>query len=121
MNFLADESVDHPIVERLRDDGHDVLAVAEMAPGMPDETVLAQANQRGALLLTGDKDFGELVFRQHRVTAGVVLVRLAGVSAGAKAEIVSATIRDHGTELLHAFTVISPGMVRIRPRLSYEE
>ncbi len=37
MNFFADESVDHPIVERLRDDGHDVLAVAEMAPGMPDE------------------------------------------------------------------------------------
>ncbi len=44
MNFLADESVDHPIVERLRDDGHDVLAVAEMAPSIPDETVLAHAN-----------------------------------------------------------------------------
>ena len=42
MNFLADESVDHPIVERLRDDGHDVLAVAEMAPSVPDETVLAR-------------------------------------------------------------------------------
>ena len=78
---------------------------------------MAQANQRGDLLLTADKDFGELVFRQHRVTAGVVLIRLAGLSAGAKAEIVSAVIRDYGAELLHAFTVISPGMVRIRPRL----
>ena len=87
MNFLADESVDHPIVERLRDDGHDVLAVAEMAPSIPDETVLAHANQREDLLVTADKDFGELVFRQHRVTAGVVLIRLAGLSAGAKAEI----------------------------------
>jgi predicted nuclease of predicted toxin-antitoxin system len=117
MNFFADESVDHPIVERLRADGHDVLAVAEMAPSIPDETVLAQANQRGDLLLTGDKDFGELVFRQHRVTAGVVLIRLGGLSAGAKADIVSVTIRDYGPELLHAFTVISPGMVRIRPHL----
>jgi predicted nuclease of predicted toxin-antitoxin system len=117
MNFLADESVDQPIVERLRDDGHDVLAVAEMAPSIPDETVLAQANQRGDLLLTADKDFGELVFRQHRVTAGVVLIRLAGLSAGAKAGIVSAVIRDYNAELLHAFTVISPGMVRIRPRM----
>jgi len=117
MNFFADESVDHPIVERLRDDGHDVLAVAEMAPSIRDETVLAQANQREDLLLTGDKDFGELVFRQHRVTAGVVLIRLAGLSAGAKAGIVSTAMREHGTELLHAFTVISPGMVRIRPRL----
>ena len=88
-----------------------------MAPSITDETVLAQANQRGDLLLTADKDFGELVFRQHRVTAGVVLIRLAGLSAGVKAGIVSTAIRDHGAELLHAFTVISPGMVRIRPRL----
>ena len=117
MNFFADESVDHPIVERLRDDGHDVLAVPEMAPSITDETVLVQANQRGDLLLTADKDFGELVFRQHRVTAGVVLIRLAGLLAGVKAGIVSTAIRDHGAELLRAFTVISPGMVRIRPRL----
>ena len=53
MNFFADESVDHPIVERLRADGHDVLAVAEMAPSIPDKTVLAQANQRGDLLHKG--------------------------------------------------------------------
>ena len=52
MNFLADESVDQPIVERLRADGHDVLAVAEMAPRIPDDMVLAQANHRGDLLLT---------------------------------------------------------------------
>ena len=39
MNFFADESVDHPIVERLRADGHDVLAVAEMTTSIPDETV----------------------------------------------------------------------------------
>ena len=66
MNFLADESVDHPIVLRLREDGHDVLSVAEMEPSIPDETVLSRANQRGDLLLTGDKDFGELVFGQRR-------------------------------------------------------
>ena len=45
MNFLADESVDQPIVDRLRHDGHDVLAVVEMEPSIPDETVLKRANQ----------------------------------------------------------------------------
>src|SRR5262245_59373161 len=104
MSFFVDESVDHPIVERLRDDGYDVLAVAEMAPSITDETVLAQANQCEDLLLTADKDFGELVFRQHPVTAGFVLIRLVGLSAGAKAGIVSTVILDHGAELLHAFT-----------------
>jgi hypothetical protein len=52
VNILADESIDQPIVTRLRQDGHQVLAVAEMQPSLFDETVLAQANQVGSLLLT---------------------------------------------------------------------
>ena len=44
---LADEGVDRAVVERLRDDGHDVLYVAELAPSIPDEEVLHQANDRG--------------------------------------------------------------------------
>ena len=44
MNFFADESVDHPIVVRLREDGYDVLAVAEITPSISDETVLARAH-----------------------------------------------------------------------------
>jgi predicted nuclease of predicted toxin-antitoxin system len=117
MNILADESVDHPIVERLRTDGHDVLAVMDMAPGIPDETVLALANRRTALLLTADKDFGELVFRQRLVSSGVMLLRLAGLSPEAKAGIVSAVLREHSSALTGAFTVVSPGLVRRRPQL----
>ena len=116
MNFLADESVDIQIVNRLREDGHDVLSVVEMEPGISDESVLAIANERNALLLTADKDFGELVFRQGLASKGVLLVRLAGLSPDFKAAVVSGAIRDHLTELSETFTVISPGMVRIRPR-----
>ena len=61
MNILADESVDQPIVNRLREDGHTVLYVAEMDPGISDEVVLQEANNREFLLLTADIDFGELV------------------------------------------------------------
>ena len=117
MNFLADESVDQPIVVRLRDDGYDVLAVAEITPSIPDTNVLAQANRRADLLLTADKDFGEIVFRQRQVTSGVVLIRLEGLSPEAKARVVSGAIREHVEEIPGAFTVISPGMVRIRPTL----
>jgi predicted nuclease of predicted toxin-antitoxin system len=102
MNFLADESVDGPVVDRLCEDGHDVLSVAETEPSLPDEAVLAMANQRDALLLTADKDFGELVFRQRRVSAGVVLIRLAGLSPATKAMVVSPAIREHASELQHA-------------------
>ena len=65
MNFLADESVDRLIVEHLRQEGHLVSYIAELGPGMADDAVLHLANQETALLLTADKDFGEMVFRQR--------------------------------------------------------
>jgi predicted nuclease of predicted toxin-antitoxin system len=117
MNFLADEAVDLPVVERLRGDGHEVLYVAEMNPGISDEKVLAIANDKNALLLTADRDFGELVYRLRRISAGVLLMRLAGLSSARKAELVSSVVHDHGEKLIHTFTVVTPGMVRVRPRV----
>jgi len=114
VNFLADEGVDEAIVERLWFEGYSVWYVAEMQPGMTDDLVLELANQQEALLLTADKDFGELVFRLNRLTQGVVLLRLAGLSLESKAEIVALVIRQYLSELTGAFTVIAPGHIRIR-------
>ncbi|MDE0554403.1 MAG: hypothetical protein OXI24_09335, partial [Candidatus Poribacteria bacterium] len=61
-----------------------------------------------------DKDFGEIVFRQGRIHAGVVLIRLDGLSKHAKARSISTIFANQGTQLLEAFSVISPGRVRIR-------
>jgi predicted nuclease of predicted toxin-antitoxin system len=117
MNLLADEGVERHIVERLRRDGHTVLYIAEMEPGIPDDVVLERANQVTALLVAADKDFGELVFRERRLSSGgVVLIRLAGLTAERKAEIVSKVFEERGPEFAHAFTVISPGRIRIRPQ-----
>jgi predicted nuclease of predicted toxin-antitoxin system len=114
MDIIADESIDRQIVDRLRQDNHDVVYVAELAPSISDDEVLNRANSQGALLLTADKDFGELVFRQNRAHGGVVLVRLLGISSDLKADIVAQTFTVRSAEMLHAFTVISPGIVRIR-------
>lgn len=78
MNLLADESVDRPIVDRLRQDGHTVLSIADLDLSIDDNAVLRLADQNRALLLTADKDFGELVFRMGSIRTGVVLTRLAG-------------------------------------------
>lgn len=80
MKFLADESVDHPIIARLREDGHTVDSIAEESPGVRDEEVLARAVGEGMILLTGDKDLGELVYRGRLPHAGVLLFRLAGLT-----------------------------------------
>ena len=73
MKFLVDESVDRQVVDRLRMDGYEVWYVTEMDPGIPDDFVLNRANQELAILVTADKDFGELVFRQKRISKGVFL------------------------------------------------
>ena len=114
MNLLADESLDCAIVARLRHEGHTVIYVAELAPSTSDEEVLRLANDHGALLVTADKDFGELIYRHGRVHAGVVLVRLAGLANETKAGIVSEVFVSRGADLQGAFSVISPGIVRIR-------
>lgn len=114
MRLVADEGVDGQIVKRLRADGHDVLYIAEFDSGMTDDEVLERANGLGALLLTTDKDFGELIFRLRRIHAGVVLIRLEGLAGGQKATAVSDAFVKHSPGLANAFTVISPGFVRIR-------
>ena len=114
MNVLVDEGVDRQIVDQLRQGGHSVLYIAEMDPGIADDEVLRIANERGALLLTTDKDFGELVYRQKRLTSGVILIRLAGLSSLRKAQIVASAIGQHSEELSNAFAVVTPATIRIR-------
>ena len=114
MKFLADENVDAPIVEQLRKKGYTVLYVSELAQGATDEQVLKLANQEHAILITADKGFGEMVFRQRKVTQGVILIRLSGTPPFQKAQIVASAISKHAAQMANAFTVITSKAVRIR-------
>ncbi|MDB6058663.1 MAG: hypothetical protein JWO95_2507 [Verrucomicrobiales bacterium] len=116
MTLIADESVDYPIIARLRQDGFEIVAIAEISPAVPDDFILEKARTQKLLLLTGDKDFGELVFREKLVSEGVVLVRLSGLKPETKAELVSTNFRQHANEFIGNFSVISPGMLRVRKR-----
>ena len=116
MRILADENIDRQIVERLRWDGHNVDYIIEMSRGISDDVILNIANQEHDVLLTADKDFGELIYRQGQVANTVILVRLGGLSPLAKASIVSSVFAAHELELEQAFVVVAPGSLRIRHR-----
>ncbi len=66
MRFLADECCDAGLVAALRDDGHDVLYAVESLRGVPDDEILTRAFSENRILLTEDKDFGDLVYRLRR-------------------------------------------------------
>jgi predicted nuclease of predicted toxin-antitoxin system len=76
LRWLADECVDAGLVTQLRGHGHDVIYVAEDAAGLPDPDVLKHAGEQRRLLLTEDKDFGDLVFRLRKAVPGVILLRI---------------------------------------------
>ncbi len=114
MTFIADKSLDAPIIKRLRKDGYSIISISELAPGISDDEVLEIANRESRILITADKDFGEPVFRLKRITSGVVLVRLMGLSLEEKVNTVSQFIPLHYEELKAAFTVITQSTFRIR-------
>ncbi|MEJ7679126.1 MAG: DUF5615 family PIN-like protein [Segetibacter sp.] len=116
MKILADEGVDKPIVEALRLNGFDVDYIVETFQGANDELILKMSYEQERVLLTQDKDFGELVFRLGQIHYGVILIRLQGVQPDEKAEIVTKLLLQYHDELVCTFTVIQPNAIRIRKR-----
>lgn len=114
MKILADEGVDKPIVDQLRYSGFGVHYILETHGGINDEKVLQIANEEGRVLLTQDKDFGEMVFRLKKVHLGIILMRLGINTPIEKAHTVNYTLLEYGEKLVNAFTVIQTNAIRIR-------
>lgn len=114
MSWLADEGIDRIVVECLREAGYPVVWIAEQCPGASDERVLFLAHELSAVLITSDKDFGELVFRQGRASSGVLLARLSGLLPADRARRVREALDRHAEEFGGHFSVLSPRSLRIR-------
>ncbi|MBW1822202.1 MAG: DUF5615 family PIN-like protein [Deltaproteobacteria bacterium] len=74
MKFFADECCDAGIIASLRKEEYDVIYALEEEPGLQDDEILKRAYVERRILLTEDKDFGELVFRLRKPAAGIVLI-----------------------------------------------
>ncbi|NVN86437.1 MAG: DUF5615 family PIN-like protein [Rhodopseudomonas sp.] len=114
MRWLGDECVSASLVMALRADGHDVLYIAEMAAGLSDAEVIGLALHERRLLLTEDKDFGDLVVRQGRSVPGVVLIRIDSAKPSLKATRLAAAIAHFGEGLFGRYLVIEEGRLRAR-------
>ena len=115
LRLLADENIAAPRVRALRAAGMDVAYVAEFGSGMADDEVLDAATSEGRLLLTEDKDFGELVFRTRRGQHGVIMLRLPVALGSENAARVVNVLQQHSDRLVGVYTVIERTRVRFRP------
>jgi predicted nuclease of predicted toxin-antitoxin system len=114
MRFLADENFPGAAVVALEAAGHDVVWVRLAAPGATDAEVLARAAREQRILLTFDKDFGELAWRsQSTRVCGIVLMRVPAPKSADQARRLADRITARSDWTGH-FSVVEPGRVRMR-------
>jgi predicted nuclease of predicted toxin-antitoxin system len=115
MRFLANENVPAAVVAALRQRAHDVMSVKDGMRGASDREILTRAQAEGRIVVTCDRDFGELAFRFGLPAAcGVVLLRLSGSSPLADNTRALAALESR-TDWAGHFAVVTADRIRMRP------
>ncbi len=115
MRMIVNENVTRTVIERLRQNGHDVISVRETMRGQTDRQVLARAELEQRLVVSHDKDFGELAFRlQLPAACGIVLFRLSGTNPDSDNQRVL-TVLESRRDWTGHFSVVTDDRVRMRP------
>lgn len=115
MKFLVDESSGQSIVSCLKALGYDVASVQEESPGIEDREVCEWANRDQRIIVTNDKGFGELVFRERIPNRGIILLRLWNESTVNRIRVISKLLAGYEDRIGDHFVVVSEASVRIRP------
>ena len=113
MRLVADENCDFSVVIDLRLAGYDVVSITEQMAGADDQTVIDFACSERRLLLTEDKDFGQLVFAAAKQHSGVILIRYPAAARSALSAAVVKLLSNSGESLYSRFAVLEPGRVRV--------
>lgn len=106
------------MVRALRAAGHDVKAVAEVALGSADDAVLGLASRDQRVLLTEDKDFGQLVFAADASANGVILIRFPIAARPGLPQVILDLVSKEQQRLAGSFVVVQPSRIRISRAVS---
>jgi len=118
VKFLLDESVDVRVAPHLSRLGHDVTSIVEdYQRSLPDPDVLAIAYREARIVITNDRDFGDLVFHHHHPHAGVIYLRLGTYEIGAIIARLLHVLERYPDEL-GQFVVVDPRRIRVRRTLA---
>ena len=92
-----------------------MISIAETRSGARDKDILDAADADGRILITEDRDFGEMVVRQRLRVGGVILLELDRLSNATEAHTIAEIVSAQADRLVGNLVVIEPGRIRIRP------
>lgn len=107
MKFLADMNIEKPIVDELKRMGHNIIWVADLDRYLDDLSIFKIARKENRILLTNDKDFGEIVFRQKLIPTGIVLFRIKGQDVRKKVKLLKKLLAAHSDKIVNHFVVVA--------------
>jgi predicted nuclease of predicted toxin-antitoxin system len=112
MRFLVDECTGPKVAEWLRGQGHEVFSVFDEARGMEDDDVLDKTYAENWILITQDKDFGGMIFRERRPHRGVIFMRLEDERSANKIKVLRRLLELYEDKLPDQFVVVTESRVR---------
>ena len=115
IKFIADVNVEKAIVDYLLEEGYDVKWIPDYNREMLDEDLLELAKVEGRILITNDKDFGEIVFFQKSLSLGIILLRIKGQKVEVKLKLIKELFKNYRNKLLNNFVIITDKKLRFIP------
>ena len=115
IKFIADVNVEKAIVDYLLEEGYDVKWIPDYNREMLDEDLLELAKVEGRILITNDKDFGEIVFLQKSLSLGIILLRIKGQKVEVKLKLIKELFKNYRNKLLNNFVIITDKKLRFIP------
>ena len=113
MRFLVDECTGTSVSDWLKSESHDVFSVFEEWRGASDDDILEKCKNENYILITSDKDFGEMVFRNQKVHSGVILIRCVPNIFSKRIEVLQKLLQNYSESLQNNFVVVTNEKVRI--------
>ena len=115
MDFLANENFPLTSIRLLRQAGHRVVSIIQEAPGSKDQDILIRAHAENLVILTFDRDYGEMIYRHKAAPpAGVIYLRFAPLTPSEPGEILLNIIEKKSLSLTDRFTIVERGRIRQR-------
>lgn len=114
IKLLADENIPKKTVDALKQGNVDITSVADSSPGISDRAVIELANNENRIIITFDKDFGELIFRERLKVKGLILLRFTPISPEHIAERIKHLLAQE-VSIKNKTVAVSEDRIRVTP------